>query len=71
MGAPCRLAAVWCKFTRDLCPQVSLIPGPGADPAAHFYSSWELSLIRILLAWGLAFLKHVEFIPEHSLLTVG
>lgn len=36
-----------------------------------FCSSWEPVLIRILLARRLAFLKHMEFIQERSLLTVG
>lgn len=36
-----------------------------------FVSSWKLGLVRILLAWGLAFLKHMEFIQQHSFLTVG
>lgn len=33
--------------------------------------SWELGLIGVPLAWGLAFLKHVEFIQQHSPLTEG
>lgn len=44
-------------------------PGHWGSHRSTFLSSWKLDLI--LFAWGLAFLKHVEFIQQHSLLTVG